>query len=191
MADPQRPLSEQVDHLLRNAQLRDEFEPYYDESITRLNVSEMPVPEENELLASLLAWERAPTRPIAQWFQPELRIPHPGELSDEQLHEVLWDTIERLYSQRIVLDFTDHLSDRRLYQLIYRDILPTQEKQLDHRPPGCYLHWDCADTTENPDIWLKYYASDAERRAWVESNCEPLPNREPPPYPRQLPRRPL
>ncbi|MGE0607187.1 MAG: hypothetical protein AB7O62_08855 [Pirellulales bacterium] len=191
MADYQRSLSEEVDHLLRNAQLRDELEPFYDESISRLNVAEMPVLEENELLASLLAWERAPTRPIAQWFVPELRLPKPSELTDERLHEVLWATIHQLYDQRIVLDFTDHLSDRQLYQLIFRDILPSQEKQIDYRPAGCYLHWDCADAALNPEIWLKHYATEIERKMWAESNYEPLPDREPAPYPRQLPRQPL
>ena len=32
----------EVDDLLRNAQLRDELEPYFDESIVRLNVCELP-----------------------------------------------------------------------------------------------------------------------------------------------------
>ena len=68
---------------------------------------------------------------------------------------------------------------------------PSQEKKLDHRPPGCYLHWDCADAALNPELWLKYYATDFERQSWAESNFEPLSDREQPPYPRQLPRQPL
>jgi hypothetical protein len=190
MSEPMHSHAEEVEQLLRNAQLRDELEPYFDESITRLNMVELPTKTENEILASMLAWERAPIRPIAQWFQPELKLPHPNDLDDAQLHAVLWDTIARLFTQRIVLDFTDHLSDRRLYQLIYRDILPSPEKCIDEPAGRSYLHWDCADTAENADVWLRYYANDEDRRLWAESNFEPLPPRELPPYPRDLPREP-
>jgi hypothetical protein len=81
-----RPQPEEVEHLLRNAQLRDELEPYLDESICRVNVQELPTPIENEFLASMLAWERAPVLAIGQWFTPELRLPHPDTLTADELH---------------------------------------------------------------------------------------------------------
>jgi hypothetical protein len=96
-----------------------------------------------------------------------------------------------LFEQRIVLDFTDHLSDRELYCLIYRDILPCREKKID--VPDNYLHWDCADVGGDATTWLRYYATEEERLAWIEDVefDEPLPAAEKPPYPRRLPRRPL
>src|SRR3990172_4339262 len=118
MSTNHKPLPDEVEHLLRNAELRDELEPYFDESIRNVNVEELPTPVENEFLASMLAWERAPILPICQWFDPQLVLPHPEALSDSQLHERLWDTIDKLFDRRIVLDFTDHLSDRELYCLI-------------------------------------------------------------------------
>lgn len=179
----------EVDHLLRNAQLRDELEPFLDDSISQLNVGELPTPVENEYLASMLAWERAPVLPIGEWFEPHLRLPRPETLSDEQLHDLLWDTIQKLYDKHVVLDFTDHLSDRQLYCLIYRDILPSPEKKLDRADN--YLHWDCADAGGDPEVWLRYYATDEDRRNWIESSDGPLPPVEPLPFPRKLPRRPL
>ena len=184
-----RPQPEEVDHLLRNAQLRDELEPFFDESIARVNVQEVTTPVENEFLASMLAWEHAPVLAISKWFEPELKLPHPDTLSDNELHDRLWETIHRLFDKRIVLDFTDHLSDRELYRLIYRDILPSPEKKID--VPGNYLHWDCADVGGDPEVWLRYYASEEEREDWAEDFTDPLPDREKPPYPRHLPRRPL
>jgi len=184
-----RPKPDEVEHLLRNAQLRDELEPYFDESIGRVNVEELPTPVENEFLASMLAWERAPILPIGQWFEPELKLPRPEELTEAQLHERLWDAIHKLYEKRIVLEFTDHLSDRELYCLIFRDILPSPEKKIDS--PSNYLHWDCADLGGDADVWLRYYASPEERRNWLVDFDEPLPPAETPPHPRQLPRRPL
>ena len=189
MAESPKTRPEEVEHLLRNAQLRDELEPFLDDSITYLNEAELPTPVENEFLASMLAWERAPVVPISQWFEPELALPHPNSLDDEQLHDLLWDTIQRLFDRRIILDFTDHLSDRQLYVLIYREILPTREKKIDSAEN--FLHWDCADAGNGSEAWLRYYASEAERADWSETIEEELPPSEPPPHPRQLPRRPL
>ncbi|HJT33445.1 MAG TPA: hypothetical protein VJ783_15485 [Pirellulales bacterium] len=180
--------SDEVDHLLLNARLRDELEPFFDESILRLNIQEMPTPLENEYLASMLAWERAPVVPIGQWFAPELKLPPPDTLDDATLHDLLWDAIQKLFDKRIVLDFTDHLSDRQLYCVIYRDILPSPEKKIDSSRN--YLHWDCADAGGDPEVWLRYYASPEDREHWAEQG-EPLPPSEPPPFPRSLPQQPL
>lgn len=189
MSTARRPQPDEVEQLLRNAQLRDELEPYFDESIVQLNVAGLPTPVENEFLASMLAWERAPALPISKWFEPELLLPSPDELTDGELHERLWDAIHKLFSKRIVLDFTDHLSDRALYCLIYRDILPSPEKKLDS--PKNFLHWDCSDAGGDPDLWLRYYATDEDRESFKEDLPGPLPEREDPPYPRKMPRAPF
>ena len=62
---------DEVDQLLLNARLRDELEPYLDESVELVNVRDMPTRDENEFLASMLEWERAPVVPISNWFSPE------------------------------------------------------------------------------------------------------------------------
>jgi hypothetical protein len=188
-AMPAQPESQEVDELLLNARLRDELEPFLDESVHILDCRKLPTSDENEFLAQMLAWERAPVLPIAKWFEPELALPAPDQLSDQQVRTLLTETIQKLYSRRIVLDFTDHLSDRELYRLIYRDILPCAEKKIDSL--SNYLHWDCADMGGDPSIWLRYYASEEERLMWADDLSDPLPPSEEPPYPRQLPRRPL
>ncbi|HEX3656770.1 MAG TPA: hypothetical protein VHV55_13220 [Pirellulales bacterium] len=180
---------DEVEHLLRNAQLRDDLEPFCDESLDTLNLRHVPTPVENEFLASMLAWERAPVLPISKWFDPELCLSPPEALDDQQLRAVLWSTIRKLFERRIVLDFTDHLSDRQLYCLIYRDILPSPEKKLDRGDN--YLHWDCTGPGGDAEVWLRYYAGEDERQNWLETADSPLPPHEDPPYPRALPRRPL
>lgn len=190
MADQQASRGErgdEVDQLLLNARLRDELEPFFDESIDRLNIGDLPTTVENEYLASMLAWERAPVVPISRWFEPELVLPPPESLGEHELHIVLWETIYKLFGKQIVLDFTDHLSDRQLYCTICRDILPSLEKKLEG--PRSFLHWDCADAGGDPEIWLRYYATPEEREGWAEGG-EELPPSEPPPFPRDLPREP-
>ena len=186
---PESPRTSDVEELLRNAQLRDALEPLYDESIGRVNAELMSTSSENEFLESMLEWERAPIVPIADWFEPRLVLPAPELLSDSRLTELLYETIDQLYDKRIVLDFTDHLSDRELYCLIYRDILPAHEKLINRQDN--YLHWDCANTDGDPDIWLRFYASEADRQWWAEETEGFLPQSEDPPYQRDLPRAPL
>lgn len=188
MPNSQPPNSDEIEQLLLNARLRDELEPFCDESVELLDVRRMSTREENEFLASMLAWERAPVLPISRWFDPELTLPRPETLHDKDLYRVLWDTINKLYDKRIVLDFTDHLSDRQLYCVIYRDILPSPEKKIDI--PRNFLHWHCLDDNDDPEVWLKYYASEEEREAWAAESGLPLPPSESPPHPRKMPRRP-
>lgn len=180
--------SDEVDQLMLNARLRDELEPFLDESVHILDCRRLPTDAENEFLSQMLAWERAPVLPISQWFSPELSLPSPDKLSDRELSERLAATIELLYSRRIVLDFTDHLNDRQLYCLIARDILPSPEKKLEL--PRNYLHWHFLDVEAQPETWLAFYASDEERDMWSAENDQPLPPRRTPPYPRKMPRRP-
>lgn len=178
---------DEVDQLLLNARLRDELEPFLDESTDLVNVRHKPTEFENEYLASMLAWERAPVLPIAQWFTATLELPPPETLSVRELNALLWETINKLYDKQIVLDFTSHLSDYELYRLIVRDILPSPEKKLDLS--STYLHWHCLDPTDDPDIWLRYYATEEEREAWAADTDRKLPSAERPPYPRKMPRR--
>jgi hypothetical protein len=186
--DTRHPESDEVDQLLLNAQLRDELEPYLDESVHILDARRLPTQAENEFLAQMLAWERAPILPISRWFEPELALPAPDKLDDERLSDLLDETIERLYDQRIVLELTDHLSDRQLYTLIFRDILPSHEKKIDL--PRNFLHWHCLDIDTDEQVWLTYYASDDERDAWADETGLALPPQLPPPHPRKMPRRP-
>ena len=185
MYNPRPSQSDEVDQLMRNAELRDELERYVDESITRVNVHQLTLAAENEFLASMLEWEQAPILPIYRWFDPELRVPRPDALTDASLHTILLDVIRKLHQKRIVLDFTEHLSDRELYCLIYRDILPAREKKIEQ--VSNYLHWDCTGPSGDPDVWLMYYASEEEREEWADLYGQPLPEQQSPPFPRKLP----
>lgn len=177
----------EVELLLKNAQLRDELEPFLDESVDVLTAKVMSIEEENEFLESILAWERAPSLPIAKWFEPELTLPSPDSMSDAEVSSLLWRTIHQLYSQKIALDFTDHLSDRQLYCLLARDILPVYQKKISGTRN--FLHWHCLDD-DDMECWLMYYANEDEREQWALESGLDLPPRKPLPFPRQMPRRP-
>ena len=94
-----RPKPDEVEQLLRNAELRDELERYFDESISRVNVQHWTLAAENDFLASMLAWEQAPILPIYRWFEPELRLPRPDALGEQDLHQILGEVIRKLYAE--------------------------------------------------------------------------------------------
>lgn len=175
--------------MLRNAELRCELEPYYDEAIARVDLRLWTIQRENDFLASMLAWETAPVLPIYRWFESELRVPRAEMLADADLSLILNDLIRKLYEKRVILDFTDHLTDRELYTLISLDILPSREKYLPSR--NHYIHWDCSYSSGDPCPWLTYYATDEERLAWSDTYHQPLPDKQIPPYFRDLPQQPL
>ena len=181
MRESSRQMIDEVELMLANARLRDELEPYRDESIDAPQ-NRMTLKTENEYLASMLAWERAPALPIAEWFSPRLELARPDALSDRELAKELAQVIDRLYSKRIVLRCTDHLSDRELYTIIFRDILPCCEKNVE--VPGKVLQWLCVEDTET---WLRFYADAVERRRYQEEHDVELPPCEVPPYQRKLP----
>jgi hypothetical protein len=184
------PDPEEVECLIRNGELRDAIEPFLDEAVWEIDFRGLPTAAENRFLESMLAWELAPLVPVARWFEPPLALQPACTLDDEQLRERLWETIDRLYSKRIVLDFTDHLSDRELYALVRRDILPALVKRVDL--PDNFTHWDCsASGDEDPTDWLAFYASDEEREEWRLENGREPPPRLVPPYPRALPTAPV
>jgi len=99
---------------------------------------------------------------------------------------LLWDAINRLADRNIVLEYTDHLSDRELYAILYRDILPSTEKRIDKLSKP--LRWRLVDSDSDPDAWLTYYANDAQRYLWELENGQVPPPHEDPPFPRDLPK---
>jgi hypothetical protein len=175
----------ELDLLLMNAQLRDEMEPFIDESYYMVDLDKMSTRRENEYLASLLAWEKAPVLPICRWFEPELIVPPHSSLDDMELKHQLHQLIGRLYEKNILLLSTAHLSDRQLYCLIARDILPAQEKKVSL--PDAYLRWQCLDVSTDEETWLRFYATSEERDKWQFETGLKLPPQERLPFPRRLP----
>ncbi len=174
-----------LDLLLQNARLRDELEPYWDDAVMAVDLNGMSTDLENVYLSSLLAWERAPVLPISQWFSPPLELPKPELIGDTELRIRLQYAIRKLSEKNILLENTGHLSDRQLYCLILRDILPAQEKRLNLPEAG--IRWQCYDPIEDEETWLRFYASAAEREDWAEETGLRLPPREALPFPRQMP----
>jgi hypothetical protein len=113
-------------------------------------------------------------------------VPDPGSLNDEALHCALWTTIAALGRMRVYLDQTDHLSDRELYTLLWRDLLPEEMPAL-AVDDGSVWHIDILGgwSEEDTALYLKYYANEKSRQLWrADFPDYDLPDRENLPYDR-------
>lgn len=119
-------------------------------------------------------------------------LPPPDELDDAQLTAKLWEVIHGLTLVGTYLHNTDHLSDRELYTELWRDLLREPAVLMPDDPAFAY-HLDMigSGSEEDMHLYMKYYASEKERRDWLKDwPDDVLPDPEKPPYDRdrRLPR---
>src|SRR5262245_40433127 len=90
-----------------------------------------------------------------------IELPRPKTLTDRELTVKLWEVINALLGQSIVLGNTDHLSDRELYTLLWNETL-REEYVIS---PHYTLHIDMTKTgiDNGMPIYLKYYATEEQR----------------------------
>jgi hypothetical protein len=115
-----------------------------------------------------------------------VELPEPDVITDTNIRAKLWEVIAALASLRVVLDQTDHLSDRALYQQLFDDLLRGETPAIDdigftsHLSPLRPGERD-ADTM----LYLKYYADDQSRTLWAKDFPEDaMPAHEDPPFDR-------
>ena len=110
-----------------------------------------------------------------------MRIPDDdAELDDAGLHATLWQIVRTMAEMGMLLESTNHLSDRELYRYLVGKCL-REETLLDGAgfwhisPIGGF-------SEEDVDVYLRYYADDETRADW-DPEVE-VPPKERPPYDR-------
>jgi hypothetical protein len=120
-------------------------------------------------------------RRLREWLAEDGYVPteNPNDVSVE-----LRKLLDHLESLGIFVEFADHLSDRELYAWL--------SEQLNAHVAliaGGILHFDVigSGSDEDNQLYLTYYASDAERARWkADFPDEELPPRKQPQYKREL-----
>lgn len=140
---------------------------------------------EEAFLERVLAFETSPKRTLFDVLT-DFRIvpPPPKDLKDKQLTSKLWEVINALLLRDIVVCNSDHLSDRELYEQLWNDTL--REEFVICPPELEYtLRIDMTRTRSEDKgipIYLKYYASDEERRMYAHTYPgRPVPEHVEPP----------
>lgn len=163
--------------------LSSELEEFEDDSVYFLDRTTLSLAERNRYCDESLDWERAPALPISDWNEPRWTPIDASNLSDAEVSAELLKVATRLYSLRHAIQRADHLSDRRLYNLILSRVLPCKVKRMKKTRGLCYWdfcafteNWRAPATEETEDfVELTYYASDEERREWAQENGRALP----------------
>lgn len=132
----------------------------------------------------VVEFETAPsTNNFQQLTEAGLELPEPDATHDEELTSKLWEVIGGLARIRVFISHTDHLSDRELYNVLWRDVLRDEIPMLpDH--PGSEWHVDLlgSGSATHINLYLKYYADEDWRQEWLADfpDCD-LPAHENPP----------
>jgi hypothetical protein len=131
-------------------------------------------------------YENAPFVTDAQRLHDAgIELPDSDAMDDSQLTAKLWQVVDALAGMRVFITSTDHLSDRELYDRLWRHSLREEQPyRLDD--PGTD-HVDLVSTGSEDDIraWLKYYADEDTRRDWLKDFPDyAMPAHENPPYDR-------
>jgi hypothetical protein len=114
--------------------------------------------------------------------------PPPDELDDRQLPGRLWEFVYAAAARRFFFCDTNHLDDRTLYRLLWDKWLDEPTADI---PPEAETNTTTiisefnADGRTSEEIWLRYYADEADHDLW--HSTEPdfvFPPHEDPPFDR-------
>ena len=161
-----------------------------------MSLENMPADLEEEFLRHVLEYETA--EPISLFRLVEnsgLEMPSPGELPDDIVTMKLTETIERMASLGAYLLHTDHLSDRSLYEYLYREGLREEAVLFPENPSYAYMiDLTGSGSEEDNHTYLKYYADEEHRKQWkLDWPDDVMPDHEDAPFDRDqhLPKSPL
>ena len=175
-----------IDREIRIEKMKRELDDLADGSMISGGFGEVSREIEETFLTRICEFEKATwDTNFNRLVQRGVEMIPPAELDETSLYAKLHDVLRVLAEVGCFLENTDHLSDRELYTWLWAEALREETPDLSqlggawHISPigGCDEH-DMA-------IFLKYYASENERRQWQEeSPSDALPPRCPLPYDR-------
>jgi hypothetical protein len=140
---------------------------------------------ELERLDRFFDGEEEGERPIDVLRSNGIWIPDESDLDDDSLHARLWEIINAMAAVGMVLESTDHLSDRELYRYLVTEAL-REETILPAAGSGGRWHISPigGGSEEDNEIYLRYYADDETRKQWHRDFGVTLPTKEKPPFDR-------
>ncbi len=148
---------------------------------------------------SIAAWETAPWVSEFELLERDgVILPHPDDLDDDQLTDVLWKVIENMATRNTFFYHTDHLSEREFYERLYHEVLhePAKDYSAVLDPdeltgPGAWVQSIDMCGDDDLEAYWRYYADEETRREDAELHTDlQMPPSEPCPYDRDrfLPR---
>lgn len=146
---------------------------------------ERDVIEELERLDRFFGGDEPGEVPLDVLRQAGIEIPDDdAALSDEAIAAKLSEIAKALFTYGMVLEQTDHLSDRELYRWLVADILREETILSTDGLSTWHVSPIGGGSEEDNEIYLRYYADDEDRARWQRDFGEALPAKEQRPYDR-------
>lgn len=124
-----------------------------------------------KFMQSVEDYESAPSTTLARLLISDgIQLPAPDTLTEETVHDKLWEVIRAMARHKNFLYSTDHLSDLELYRYLWDDTLNSPFK-IENSPMG-EAFWIIDLTGSGPlesiDTWLRYCGDDYEQDLLIE-----------------------
>src|SRR5688572_10363962 len=148
-----------------------------------------PVPGGQQFWATVHPHQATPlTSEFEQLQQQGVALPPPEQLDDAGVARKVAEIVDAMSRRNVFLEHTDHLSDRALYEHLYRETL--HEAKKDIAPgDGAFSSIDLSsagtdDDKDDNETFLRFYADDATREQFKDYYPDGLPPRQPRPFDR-------
>lgn len=166
-----------VDRQIRIEGMKRELEELSGGAMISGSVGDVSPGLEELFLERVCAWERASYNTnFNRLVQRGVEMIPPAELDDRKLRVKLQEVLCALATICCFLHDTDHLSDRELYAWLWSDGLREETPDLSQLGGAWHMSPIGSGTDEEVAIFLKYYASEEERRRWKANfPNDPLP----------------
>jgi hypothetical protein len=181
-----------VDREIRIQKMKRELDELSGGSMISGDFGEVPPGLEEAFLTLACEYEKAShDTNFNRLAQRGINMVLPSELDDTSLHAKLQEVLRALAAVGCFLEDTDHLSDRELYTWLWADALREETPDLSQLGGAWHVSPIGGCNQEDIAIFLKYYATEKERRRWRKDfPNDALPPHCPLPYnrDRNLPR---
>jgi hypothetical protein len=130
-----------------------------------------------------------PTSEYEQLQKQGVALPPPEQLDDAGVAEKVAEIVDAMSKRNVFLEHTDHLSDRALYEHLYRETLHETRQDVpaaDDPDADAFFSYDLVGTGngEDHETFLRFYADDQTREQFKDSYPDGLPPRQPRPFDR-------
>ena len=180
--------------LLENARLRSKLDQLtYGEGddgngcyFTDKLIEQMTLTQENVYFSESCEWESSESLTIGDLIAPRFKPLDLAMATDDEVEQSLRVLIKELVDVGQYIVHAGHLSDRRLYCLIVKDVLTMYAREIENPSVSywfCCFHTDNSFLENDDSLWLSYYADDSQRLEWARSHRgQPLPPKLVPPH---------
>ena len=177
---------ERVDREIRINELKAEAEELTGGQMTSFESGDAPPEVLEQFWRNVVEIEKGEwTTARRQLEEDGVTLPPPDQVDDRDLGPKLRELLERLAERRTYVFHTDHLSDRELYEELWRDSLNEEFPEMPSQTGGYFIDMVGSGSEEDSYLYLKYYADEDARRHHREDwPDDEVPEHEDPPHDR-------